>query len=523
MTQPTRPVRFGLRAVAILLLLFPLLTPGHARAEESPAPEAPLKAAFAERDITPEIGMEQPGGYGKSYHRTLHDPCKVRIGVFSSGEGEQKNSAAVVSVDALIVRRAMVEAARARIAEATGIPGNRVLVHATHSHSSGPTGMILPGEFDHASQEVQDLAYEKSSMADAKYLQHVEDQIVDGVVTAWKQIGNARFAVGRGHEDTVAHNRRFLMKDGRTVTHPRPGNPDIVKVAGPTDPEVGVLAVWNDEGDLTGCIVNYVCHATASPGGISANYIYYVEKVIRGMFGEDVVVVFLAGASGDVTQVDNLTKTVPKSGEASSALVGGRIGAEAVKVILGLTPGTDCPIDGRQEVLKIPRREPRPQNLEQAKALVKQSPSDVGATEWTFAKETVLLEARLKSEPIADVEIQAIQIGPVAIATVPAEYFCEYGLQIKKGSPFPFTFVASLSNGCVGYVPTVSAFGDQGGGYETRLTSYSNLEITAGDEMAATAIKLTREMKPGSVPGPKPMPAFKGPAWSYGDILPQVD
>jgi len=515
-----------IRLLSVILCLATLTSSSLLAAPVSQQKSEPsgLRAAFIEKDITPEIGMEQPGGYGKNFHRKLHDPCKARIGVFNDGDLKQGKTVAVVSLDALVIRKPQVQAIRSRIEKATGIPAGNILIHATHSHSSGPTGMVLPGEYDHASPFIQELAYNKSSGADAKYLKLVEDQAVAGVSEAWKKLAPVYFDVDRGFENRVAFNRRFVMKNGMSVTHPRAGNPDIVKPAGPIDPEVGVLGVFDKKGKLQGCMINYVCHATTNPGGISANYIYYIEKAVQGMFGKDVVVVFIAGASGDVTQVDNQNPKIPKRGEGMAAFVGGRIGAEAVKVLLGMDLGTNCVIDARQKFLKIPRRKPRPAHLELARKQVRMKyPKEIDATTWTFAKETVMLDALIQATPIVEAEIQALQIGPLVIATVPAEYFCQYGLDIKKESPFPFTFVASLSNGCVGYVPTLEAFGAHGGGYETRLSSYSNLDITAGNTFAETAIHLTKQFKPGSVPEAPAIPKFTGAVWRYGDNPPQID
>ena len=207
---------------------------------DPPAAAASLKAGFADRDITPDIGMEMPGNYGKVYGRSVHDPCKVRAAVFDDGE----KRVALVGVDALMVRRETVLAAREAIRERCGIPPGQVMVGASHSHSSGPTGMILPGEFDHASPLVQRLAYRDSSTADPGYLKRVEQAIVDAVCLANEFRIEARLSFGSGREDRVSFNRRVRMKSGVTFTHPGRGNPNSAGYAGPIDPEVGVIGAW---------------------------------------------------------------------------------------------------------------------------------------------------------------------------------------------------------------------------------------------------------------------------------------
>jgi hypothetical protein len=154
--------------------------------------------------------------------------------------------------------------------------------------------------------------------------------------------------------------------------------------------------------------------------------------------------------------------------------------------------------------------------------MVRRDPKDVDVTDWTFAKETVMLDHLLKREPIADVEVQVIQIGPAVVVSNPAEYFVEYGLEIKAKSRFPFTFPSELSNGCVGYVPTEEALSESGGGYETRLTYYSNLEPAAGRHIANTGILLANQLTPGELPIPPKAKPAAGP-WRYGSVPPQVN
>jgi neutral ceramidase len=503
----------SLAPLAKLLIVFAATAGAMSAAETKPV----FKAGFAERDITPSIGMEQPGGYGKSFHRTFHDPCKVRVALFDDG----KRKTVLVGLDALIVPRHVVLTARAEIERLLKIPGSAVMIGASHSHSSGPVGMILPGQFDGAPEDIRRLAYEESSTANEGYLLRVTHEIVQGVKAADAARVPAQLGFGYGHEDKVAFNRRLRMKNGQSWSHPGAMNPDIVDYAGPIDPQVGVVGAWDANGRLLGTIVNFSCHATTNPGGISANWIYYLERTIQGALDTRAPVVFLAGACGDVTQVDNRSPHQRPAPQAWAHFVGGRVGAEAVKVLLSIPRGGDIALDARQRTWKIPRRAPSPETIARARTLIAQGKRPPDLTDWIFAKETLLLEHLIATEPLAEVEVQALQVGPAVFVSNPAEYFVQYGLDIKQGSKFAFTFPVELANGCVGYVPTEEAFSPAGGGYETRLTLYSNLEITAGRQFAETGIALANQMTPGPAPE---FPKIKAPGqpWRYGNVGPEL-
>jgi hypothetical protein len=515
--------RFSL-ALAVVLVTWTSTSLAADPAAEAPA--APFKAGFAERDITPEPGMEAPGGYGKARHGDKrHSACKVRAAVFDDGT----TRVAVVGIDALGVRRDTVAAARKAIQERCGIAPSAVMVSASHSHSAGPTLGAIPSDWPEASDLLKKLIFEQSTSADEKYLAKVVQAIADSVVEADAKRVEARAAAGFGVAEGVAFNRRFRMKDGRSATHPGQGNPNIIEPAGPVDPQVGVVGAWDAEGRLLGCVVNFACHATTGPGGISADYIHYIETTVRGLMGDDAVVVFVPGMAGDVTQVDNRSPyAVPQFGEHASRLLGGSVGAAALEFLLSARAGAGAlaPTGAESTVLEIKRRMPRPERVAKALELVRKTPGAPGVdpTEWTFAKEIVILDAIVKKEPVEEVEVQALQVGPAVFLSCPAEYFVQYGLDLKAGSKFPVTFPVSLANDCIGYVPTEEALSPTGGGYETRLTSYSNLEPTAGSQIRDALLALAAKRTPGVPPQPPGLPPrTEGTTWSYGAVPPEVD
>jgi neutral ceramidase len=480
-----------------------------------------VRAGFSVADVTPPLGMEVPGGYGKSYAKQVHDPLKARAAVLE----QQDTTLAFVGVDTcdLPLSNHWRDAVRREVERRTGIPGPHIMLGASHTHSGGPLSWYEPSAFAQAPELVRTLVPEPSPNPDPLYLDWAARQTISAVCEAHRQREEAQLSIGSGRETEAGFNRRFRMANGRVYTHPGKGNPDIVEPAGPTDPEVGVLGAWSTSGRLLGCLVNFGCHCTTFSGGISADYVYYLEQTIQAVMGPRAPVVFLQGASGDVTQVDNRSLRAREFGEATSRRVGTRVGAEALKVLVSAEAGEMQPLAAASRTLQIPRRRPGAERLANSRRVVAEGlRTGKRDTAWTFAKEILLLEHVLATEPLADVEVQALQVGPAVFLANPSETFAATGLRIKEASPFPLTFVVSLANGCVGYVPPAEAFAPDGGGYETVLTSYSNLEVAAEEQIAGAGVALARGLTPGRGPQPAQVDRPQEP-WSYGVLGPDVE
>jgi hypothetical protein len=436
---------------------------------------------FGTADITPPPGSQMPGGFFKHEGKEALDKLLAVACVVYDGT----TAVALVGIDTLFITRPTVEAARRAIQKATDgkIPSDNILIGASHTHTGGPVATCLGCD------------------EDPDYTKKLAQGIASAVGDAWNSLHGAEIGVGTGTEGSISFNRRFLMRDGREITHPgKPGTPhhvDIVAPAGPIDPDVGVLAVRTPGGGMsgakvTGIVVNFACHSTVVGGDqFSPDYAGYLRKHLRAHYGESTPVAFLLGACGDITQVDNQSTAV-EFGTAHADMMGMKLAAATIRTIDRMAWLRETPTSASVETALLPLRpDPDPDAERPAFGLGSDGDGKVGQV---YAEERKLVAAERAKAPKIPCEVQAIRIGPLGIATNGSEYFCEHALRIKKASPFSPTWVVSLANESIGYVPTAQAF--VSGGYEPRTARSSKMSIETGQRLLETALQALGKVAP---------------------------
>lgn len=447
-----------------------------------------MQIGFSAANITPSYGMERPGGTGKAYIQGVHDECLASAAYISDGD----SGIAVVGLDTLSVPHSVCDAAREIIFEAIGLPPERVMFGASHTHTGGP---IAAGFISAINQD---------------YAQHVARQSATAVIDAHRKAEDLLVGVGTGEATDVAHPRRWHLTDGRMVSHPRGKFDHLMdRPHCEQDETVGVVGAADADGDLRGCIVNFPCHGTTGlgAGGLaSSDWIHFLRSTLKGVFGEDFGVVFVNGACGDITQVDNTADPdYVQSGPIAARRVGMTVAGEALKVLVQMGFEDDLEVKGARKVIKLQPREITEEMLDWAHEHLDSDEQVEGRwfPDRVWAREWIELAKMNKEEPEIPAEIQALTIGNAAFVSNPGEYFCKLAMDIKRGSKFEPTFPVSLANGCIGYVATEDSYAESylpkegeafTGGYETTPARSSKVAPGSGEQIAEACIELVNSL-----------------------------
>jgi hypothetical protein len=279
------------------------------------------------------------------------------------------------------------------------------------------------------------------------------------------------------------------MRDGSVRFNPGVNNPDIVRPAGPVDPELGIVLMMPPGGGsaqpIAGLTV-FAMHLDTTGGTeYSADYPYYLETALTQAFGPPFVSIFGAGTCGDINHVDVTRRERRRPEELGKALAETVLGARAQ-----LAAVSNPALDVLTTMVTCDVQRPTAQEIADARAKADELPGNkLPFLEKVQAAKVLDLLERYP-EPRTTMEVQAIRLGPeLAIVTLPGEVSVELGLAIKSRSPFETTLVVELANDVPNYVPTTKAFRE--GSYEV---VNSRLAPGSGEQLVAAATRLLREL-----------------------------
>jgi hypothetical protein len=420
----------------------------------------PIQAGAAQRVITPPTGCGLAGYFHERIARRVRDDLHCRA-VILAGEG---GKLALISCDLIGFAPDFASAVRHRVAEATGMPPDAVLLCATHTHTGPTMGLI------DARQPVN-----------RDWLECLPERIAETARQAAEHLFPATLFPGRREETMLGSNRLGRQPDGSEVF----GKTGVLGPAGPIDPEVLALGIRDEEGELRAVIGNYAMHPDVIGGGkadfLSADWPGEVARSISQIYGESVVTVFLNGACGDINHARWEDTRLPRGGPAKAMQMGRVLAADLLAAFETAEPLASATVGAKVATLDIPYFTRDAEFLAEIERI--RSKPDTERIGW----ERILLNANElwdKDGKTASVPVQALRFGDLAFVGLPGEVFTKWGLEIKHWSPARHTFVAELANGWFGYVPTTDQA--QRGAYGARPILSRQLIADGGRRIADT-------------------------------------
>lgn len=425
-----------------------------------------LYAGAARADITPELGHNLAGWIQARPATRKATPILARALALAT-EGAQ---VVLISCDLLWLPGPLSKRVQEAVQKRCGIPPQCIFVFPSHNHY-GPN--VDPGTWSYAdAQTPQELAY----------IEALPDRFATAACTAVDSLRPARWGVGYDKEDTVCHNSRFWRKDG-TINWVGERSTHWVRDSGPIDPQVSVLLIADEHGNPIATLYNYACHANcAEEAGFSTvswDWVGYASQAIEGALGGEAL--FLLGACGNVHPVH----------EGVAQEMGRGLADAVIRAAQGIETTDRASILASQREVALPARDFAAFDARQIEAVCAQlwDGETCSAAQSIFLAELQTLRAADRSQYMT--RIGAIALNDLAIGCIPGEFFVELGLEIKRRSPFAHTFVATLVNDAVGYIPTRKAYEE--GGYQTATAA--RLAPGGGELIVEESLALLHKLK----------------------------
>jgi len=360
--------------------------------------------------------------------------------------------------------------ARAREVLSARIPDfdiSKLVISATHTHTAP---VMIEGTYTIPDEDV---------MRPAEYVEFVSVRIADAAEAAWKARKPAKVGWGMG-DAVIGYNRRSFFEDGHGQMYGNISVDEFRGIEGPEDHAVEVLFFWGEGDSLIATAVNVVCPAQEVEGlsAVNADFWHPVREGLKAKYGDDLIVVGWAGAAGDqsphiryrkaaadrmrelrgLSRLDEIARRIIRAWEEAYE------GAQQEKL-------DDVPLVHLVKPIELPRRMVTAEEVEDAKAQIaacSTAPKDSRRIVWHQD-----LLKRYERQQAGDIkpyamELHALRLGDVAIATNDFELYTQFGIQMKAKSKALHTFVIQLA-GPGTYVPT--PFAAEGGGYSAIVQS----------------------------------------------------
>ncbi len=449
-----------------------------------------FKLGASKTRMTPPPGSIIGDSYGIRVSEGVHDDLFIKTLVFEHGS----ERAAFITLDVISLPHSLVIKSRELVHQQTGIAINNIILNATHAHAGPQMNPLF-----------WDVVGGTAKLKSQEYTHKLPELIAASVKLAVSKIQPVRVSVGSVQEQSISFNRRYLMKDGTFRTNPGKLNPDVVRPAGPIDPELSIVYFESLDKKPVAILVNFALHVAIVGGKqFSSDFPGVMSELIGKVKGEDVVTVFTNGTSGNINHVD-VSNPNQLSGFDESRRIGTVLAGRVLSALPSLHSIQIKSLKARIQTVHLPVfRKVERSEADWAKGVI----SKFGKTDGPGFADVVSawrildlvkyqggLEARHQSTTTVPLtedgtalesEVSVIAFGDqMALVGFPGDAFVELGLGIKLNSPFRFTIVSEQSgNGTISYMPNKKAFPE--GQYEVNSVRYSS---GGGETLVDSAIE----------------------------------